>query len=177
VNAADPFGFSSARTPSPFAGKAPRPSPGTEQVESLHFGRTVAVLGDGRSDAKASLSIRRRRPSRGGLSGQSSRATAETDALPRNHPRTGLRKNTVKEYLRDIGWRWTPTMHIGSGCKVHLRAGELPPGRLIVALSKHLCAVIDGVIHDTHDCSRGGRRSFTGIGPFHRPPREPRAIN
>ena len=89
-------------------------------------------------------------------------AAAESNALPRNHPRTGLRKNTVKEYLRGIGWRWTPTMQIGSGCKVHLREGELPAGRLIVAVSKHLCAVIDGVIHDTHDCSRGARRCVYG---------------
>jgi len=65
-------------------------------------------------------------------------------------------------YLRGIGSRWIPTMHIGSGCKVHLREGELPAGRLIVALSKHLCAVIDGVIHDPHDCSRGGRQCVYG---------------
>jgi hypothetical protein len=57
---------------------------------------------------------------------------------------------------------WTATMLIGSGCKVHLRSGELPSGRLIVAVSKHLCAVIDGVLHDTHDCSRGGRRCVYG---------------
>ena len=45
-------------------------------------------------------------------------------------------------------------MFIGSGCKVHLLAEELPSGRLIVRLSGHLCAVIDGVIHDTHDPQR-----------------------
>ena len=89
-------------------------------------------------------------------------AAAEAVALRRNHPRTGLRKNTVKRYLKRIGWRWTATMRIGSGCKVHLRSGELPAGRLIVAVSKHLCAVIDGVLHDTHDCSRGGRRCVYG---------------
>ena len=89
-------------------------------------------------------------------------AAAEADARRRNHPRTGLRKDTVKRYLRRLGWRWTPTMHIGSGCQVHLRGGELPAGRLIVAVSKHVCAVIDGVLHDTHDCSRGGRRCVYG---------------
>lgn len=89
-------------------------------------------------------------------------AAAAADARRRNHPRTGLRKDTVKGYLRRIGWRWTPTMRIGTGCTVHLREGELPPGRLIVAVSKHLCAVIDGVIHDTHDCSRSGRRCVYG---------------
>src|SRR5215471_11690081 len=89
-------------------------------------------------------------------------AAAAADARRRNHPRTGLRKDTVKGYLRRIGWRWTPTMHVGTGCRVHLREGELPAGRLIVAVSKHLCAVIDGVIHDTHDCSRSGRRCVYG---------------
>ncbi|HVN45707.1 MAG TPA: hypothetical protein VMT66_10785 [Steroidobacteraceae bacterium] len=94
------------------------------------------------------------------------RALAEEAAaeavLRRNHPRSGLRKHTVKRYLNRIGWRWTATMHIGSGCRVHLRHGELPGGRLIVAVSKHVCAVIDGVLHDTHDCSRGGRRCVYG---------------
>jgi len=42
-------------------------------------------------------------------------------------------------------------MAIGSRCKVHLADGELPPGRLVVSVSKHYAAVIDGVIHDTHD--------------------------
>jgi hypothetical protein len=53
-----------------------------------------------------------------------------------------------------LGWRWIPTMHIGSGCKVHLHDGELPMGRLVVSVSRHLTAVIDGVIHDTHDPQR-----------------------
>jgi hypothetical protein len=34
---------------------------------------------------------------------------------------------------------------IGGGCTVHLRDGELPRGRLIVSVSKHVLAVIDGV--------------------------------
>ena len=51
---------------------------------------------------------------------------------------------------------------IGSGCRVHLRAEELPPGRLIVSVSRHLVAVIDGVIHDTLDCSRNGSRCVYG---------------
>ena len=53
-------------------------------------------------------------------------------------------------------------MQIGSGCQVHLRANELPTGRLIVRLSKHSVAVIDHVIHDTHDCSRRGNRCVYG---------------
>jgi hypothetical protein len=68
--------------------------------------------------------------------------------------RSGVHKQTYRRYLESIGWRWTPTMQIGVGCRVHLVYGELPPGRLIVSVSKHLTAVIDGVIHDTHDPQR-----------------------
>ena len=34
---------------------------------------------------------------------------------------------------------------------MHLLLGELPSGRLVVSLSRHYTAVLDGVIHDTHD--------------------------
>jgi hypothetical protein len=67
-----------------------------------------------------------------------------------------------REYIERLGWAWTSTMRIGQGCKVHLRADERPAGRLIVSVSHHLVAVIDGVIHDTHDCSRGGTRCVYG---------------
>lgn len=76
--------------------------------------------------------------------------------------REGVYKGTIRRFMAGLGWTWTPTMHIGSGCKVHLRAEELPPGRLVVALSKHVCAVIDGVIHDTDDPSRDGTRCVYG---------------
>jgi hypothetical protein len=59
-----------------------------------------------------------------------------------------------KIYMEKLGWKWTPCMGIGTGCKVHLVDGELPMGRLIVSVSKHYTAVIDGVIHDTHDPQR-----------------------
>ena len=80
----------------------------------------------------------------------------------KSHPRTGVHKATYKKYLADLGWEWTPTMQIGSGCKVHLRADELPKGRLIVAVSRHLVAVIDGVVHDTYDPTREGTRCVYG---------------
>ncbi len=35
-------------------------------------------------------------------------------------------------------------------------------GRLIVSVSKHMTAVIDGVIHDTHNPSRDGTRCVYG---------------
>lgn len=59
-----------------------------------------------------------------------------------------------RAYMAELGFSWTPTMTIGSGCRVHLHDGELPAGRLVVSLSKHYTAVIDGAIHDTHDPQR-----------------------
>lgn len=80
----------------------------------------------------------------------------------RGSARTGIYKTTITRMMEMLGWKWTPTMHIGSGCKVHLRDGELPKGRLVVSVSKHMVAVIEGVIHDTHDCSRRGTRCVYG---------------
>ena len=74
----------------------------------------------------------------------------------------GVPKESYEPYLFSLGWKWKPTMFIGSGCKVHLKASELPKERLICHVSKHLVAVIDGVIHDTNDCSRRGTRCVYG---------------
>lgn len=59
-----------------------------------------------------------------------------------------------KDFMGTLGFVWTPTMGIGTGCKVHLWGGELPTGRIIARVSGHYCAVIDGVIHDTFDPQR-----------------------
>jgi len=80
----------------------------------------------------------------------------------RSSSRTGVFRQTYQAYLESLGWRWTSTMSIGSGCKIHLRPSELPRGPLIVKVSRHLTAVIDGVLYDTHDCSRGGTRCVYG---------------
>jgi hypothetical protein len=79
-----------------------------------------------------------------------------------SNARTGVYKRTFRRLMESLGWRWRPTMQIGSGCTVHLRANELPSGRLVVSVSKHVTAVIDGVIHDTHDPSRRGTRCVYG---------------
>lgn len=77
-------------------------------------------------------------------------------------PRTGVPREIVRAFMLTLGWKWVPTMGIGTGCRVHLRSDELPAGRLIVALSRHYAAVIDGVIHDTYNPSRGGTRCVYG---------------
>merc|ERR1712178_77188 len=61
-----------------------------------------------------------------------------------------------------MGWKWTATMRFGQGCKVHLCREELPAGRLVCRVTKHMVAVIDGVIHDTGDCSRDSTRCVYG---------------
>lgn len=89
-------------------------------------------------------------------------AQDERTGSSKSNARTGVRKQTYKEYLKSLGWKWTPTMFIGQGCKVHLRADELPGGTIIASLSRHLAAVIDGVIYDTSDPSRDGTRCVYG---------------
>jgi len=71
-----------------------------------------------------------------------------------------------KRYMAKQGFEWTPTMSIGSGCKVHLAEGELPMGRLVVAVSRHYTAVIDGVVWDTSNPCRGGMRCVYGYYTF-----------
>jgi hypothetical protein len=80
----------------------------------------------------------------------------------RSSARNGVFRQTCQRVLESLGWRWVPTMKIGGGCRVHLKTAELPRGRLIVRSSKHTTAVIDGIIHDTHDPSRGGTRCVYG---------------
>ena len=65
------------------------------------------------------------------------------------------RRKWFRDLMVDLGFHWTPTMFVGQGCKVHLSDGELPMGRLVVALSRHYTAVINGVIHDTYSPERG----------------------
>lgn len=77
-----------------------------------------------------------------------------------------VKRKWCRDYMTELGFVWVPTMSIGSGCKVHLRPSELPKGRLIVSVSRHWTAMIDGVIHDTHDPSRGGWRCVYGMWIF-----------
>ena len=71
-----------------------------------------------------------------------------------------VKRKWFKDYMAELGFVWTPTMKIGQGCKVHLADGELPPGRLVVAVSKHYTAVIDGVVHDTWNPQRNASWTF-----------------
>ncbi len=77
-------------------------------------------------------------------------------------PRNGNHRKVFHDYILGHDFEWVPTMKLGAGCQVHLRANELPSGRLIVKVSKHLTALINGVIEDTHNPSRGGSRCVYG---------------
>ena len=79
-----------------------------------------------------------------------------------SNARTGVYRQTVHKYLLSLGMKWTPTMFVGAGCHVHLNSEELPHGRLVVRVSKHYTAVIDGIIYDTFDPSRNGTRCVYG---------------
>jgi hypothetical protein len=76
--------------------------------------------------------------------------------------RNGISKKAYKKYLADQGFNWTPTMHVGQGTTVHLKREELPMGKLLVSVSRHMVAVIDGVVYDSHDSTRGGSRAVYG---------------
>jgi len=77
-------------------------------------------------------------------------------------PRNGVKRKVYEKYLLSKGFKWVSCMQIGSGCRVHLSGRELPAGRLVCRLSKHLTAMVDGVIHDTFDPSRSGQRCVYG---------------
>lgn len=74
-----------------------------------------------------------------------------------SNARIGVYRDNVKQIMLSFGYKWTPAMLIGQGCKVHLSADELPQGRILCNVSKHYVAVIDGVINDIYDCSRNGK--------------------
>ena len=80
--------------------------------------------------------------------------------------RTGVWQKDVRTIMLGLGWKWTPTMLIGQGCKVHMRADELPSGKILCNVSRHYSAIIDGVINDIYDSSRGGSRCVYGYYSF-----------
>ena len=61
------------------------------------------------------------------------------------------------KYLTSWGFAWFPCPDV-----VHLSAEELPSGRIVVQLEEHLAAVINGVLYDTYDSSRGGTVRIEG---------------
>ena len=82
--------------------------------------------------------------------------------LGRGSPNYGVWKQVFHAFMERHGWRWVPLMGIGTGCRVHLSASELPRGRIVCSCSRHYVAVVDGVARDTYDPTRGGTRCVYG---------------
>lgn len=79
-------------------------------------------------------------------------------------PREGVPKDVIRCFMADLGLMWVPFMGIGKGCRVHVRADELPlDGMSILSLSGHLTAYVDGELRDTYDPSRDGNRCVYGL--------------
>jgi hypothetical protein len=93
---------------------------------------------------------------------QRERGRLRRGKVKKSAARTGVFGPTMHKIMAHLGWKWVPTMQIGQGCKVHLKASQLPTGKIICRVSRHYVAVIDGVIHDTHDSSRDGTRCVYG---------------
>lgn len=82
-------------------------------------------------------------------------------------PRNGVSNKSVRKIMDYFGGVWIPLSGIGTGCKAHLCAGEIPMDKKIICnISKHVVAVINGVIYDTYDCSRSGNRCVYGYWMF-----------
>ena len=67
-------------------------------------------------------------------------------------------KDVIKAYAEENGFTWTATAggHLQGGPPtetVHVRPDELPGGRLVLVLSKHYSAFIDGKLYDSWDTS------------------------
>lgn len=69
----------------------------------------------------------------------------------RGDSQSGVYDFATSGILTSLGWKKVTT-------KAHLNSDEFPPGRLILEVSRHLVALIDGVIHDTYDPSYHGSR-------------------
>ena len=67
------------------------------------------------------------------------------------------------DYMAELGFVWTPTMHIGAGTTMHLTYEEIPDLPLFVArISRSLVTVVNGVVQDIADPSRDGTRAVYG---------------
>lgn len=97
--------------------------------------------------------------------GRTSRSREAKQAARQPQARHGVFANVFRAYMLDQGWLWVPTMKIGTGTTVHLRRGELPTdlGPLAVQVSRHLTAVVNGAVRDTHDPCRDGNRAVYGL--------------
>jgi hypothetical protein len=77
---------------------------------------------------------------------------ARKDASGQLHPHLEDEAERIEKYLGERGWTWVQTKWPGQPGPP-LCIGTLPGGRLIVRVSHHLAAVIDGELHDINSPS------------------------
>lgn len=87
---------------------------------------------------------------------------ARSKKLGYSSPRNGVHKKVYEPYLKELGFKWVKVMGYQTGCTTHFKKEELPNGTLIARLSRHLSTMVDGVIKDTYDPSRDGKRCVYG---------------
>ena len=68
-------------------------------------------------------------------------------------PRLGVNPRSVKfkRMMEAWGFRWISTSGIGAHQAVHFIQGELPEGRLVCQVTKHMVAVVDNQVRDIFD--------------------------
>lgn len=72
----------------------------------------------------------------------------------------GVFPPTTRALLVALGWEYVELRYTGK--RTFLRASQLPAGTLIISIVDHVTVMIDGVIHDSWDCSLGGNRHVRG---------------
>lgn len=75
-------------------------------------------------------------------------AQAHKERTGKKTARDGIYKETFSEVLGKRGWVWHTAPKF-DGRKA--RASDMPKGRVIVRMSKHYAAVVDGAVHDSWD--------------------------
>ena len=104
--------------------------------------------------------------------GRTRRSRAAQRARKRGRTaRNGVCDEVWKPYLEGKGWIGVPLKKPGISATAHLAYGELPlmdsdrpaERRLIARVSGHICAVIDGAVHDNDDPTRDGTRMVYGV--------------
>lgn len=82
---------------------------------------------------------------------------------PKKSPNNGVPNKLVKKIMTDLGYQWVSKMSIGTGCTTHLSQDEIPMDKIIICnVSRHVVAVVNGVVNDTFDCTRDGNRCVYG---------------
>lgn len=70
----------------------------------------------------------------------------------RKQPNHGIYNGLIQRYMTELGWKRTLCQQFGRENKMQF--GDLPQkGRLVVVTTRHCCALINGVLHDTWNCA------------------------